>query len=215
MAKGQKPPAKKPNPSENEIATPPPTDKERKEGGVSPAPKPRGYACGGKVKKRKRFAEGGEVEGEGMGVFGNGGSNEGTIKKRSFKEEFAAAKDGSVFTWNGKQYKKEYAKPADKPAAKPAAASGPSTRSSARRGESFGPSTRGVAKRETAPAPAAKKSEPRMGSHNFTEGFGKPFLARFGTSSQRERYKAQGYKSGGSVRGVGCATRGYGKAMKK
>lgn len=31
-------------------------------------------------------------------------------KKKSFKEAFSGAADGSVFTWNGKQYKKEYAK---------------------------------------------------------------------------------------------------------
>lgn len=29
--------------------------------------------------------------------------------KMNFKQAFAAAKDGSVFEWNGKKYKKEYA----------------------------------------------------------------------------------------------------------
>jgi hypothetical protein len=32
-----------------------------------------------------------------------------SAKPQSFKEAFAAAKDGSTFTWNGKSYKKEYA----------------------------------------------------------------------------------------------------------
>lgn len=36
------------------------------------------------------------------------------VKKQSFSEAFKAAKDGSTFEWNGKQYKKEYA---SKPAA--------------------------------------------------------------------------------------------------
>lgn len=35
-------------------------------------------------------------------------------KKQSFSEAFSAAKDGSTFSWNGKQFKKEYAKPAAK-----------------------------------------------------------------------------------------------------
>jgi hypothetical protein len=33
-----------------------------------------------------------------------------TGKRQSFGEAFKAAKDGSTFEWNGKQYKKEYAK---------------------------------------------------------------------------------------------------------
>lgn len=41
-------------------------------------------------------------------------------KKTSFKEAFAAAKDGSTFEWNGKSYKKEFAQP--KKAATPKAA---------------------------------------------------------------------------------------------
>jgi hypothetical protein len=32
-------------------------------------------------------------------------------KKQTFAEAFKNAKDGSTFTWNGKQYKKEYAQP--------------------------------------------------------------------------------------------------------
>jgi hypothetical protein len=32
-------------------------------------------------------------------------------KKQTFAEAFKSAKDGSTFTWNGKQYKKEYAQP--------------------------------------------------------------------------------------------------------
>ena len=43
-------------------------------------------------------------------------AEEGAAKSQTFKEAFKAAKDGSTFSWNGKQYKKEYAS-AKKPAA--------------------------------------------------------------------------------------------------
>ena len=39
-------------------------------------------------------------------------------KPQSFKQAFAEAEDGSVFTWNGKSYKKEYAGSAKAPALK-------------------------------------------------------------------------------------------------
>lgn len=40
-------------------------------------------------------------------------SSGGALKesKQTFKQAFASAKDGSVFEWNGKKYKKEYAEP--------------------------------------------------------------------------------------------------------
>lgn len=56
--------------------------------------------------------------------------------KQTFKQAFASAKDGSIFEWNGKKYKKEYAKPASKPAAtstdKPAAKPAESAKSGSR-----------------------------------------------------------------------------------
>lgn len=45
-------------------------------------------------------------------------------KPQSFKQAFAEAEDGSVFTWNGKSYKKEYAGSAKAPALKDVAGSG-------------------------------------------------------------------------------------------
>jgi len=77
-------------------------------------------------------------------------------KKQSFKEAFASAKDGSTFTWNGKQYKKEYAKPKTE-SSKPSASTsfGPPTRGGMRNPKvptSFGPPTRGGMRSEKAEA---------------------------------------------------------------
>lgn len=193
----KKAPPKKPNPSENETVNKPPTDKERKEGGMSPAPK--GYKEGGSVKSgfQKAFAEARKKHGAG-GTFEYNGKTYNTM----YAEEKKARDDA----WRAVKEDGETQR-----------SSGPSTRGVAKRpAVSSGPSTRGVAKRPAASSASASdaKSSPRMGVHNFTEKVGKPFLARFGTTSQREKYSDQGYKKGGSVRGVGCATKGYGKAMK-
>lgn len=63
-------------------------------------------------RKGKKFVVGGptsysgEDTGEGMKMSTRRGGDSGGM---SFKQAFKAAKDGSVFEWNGKKYKKEYA----------------------------------------------------------------------------------------------------------
>lgn len=81
-----------------------------------------------KPKKMGRFADGGEVTtmndgSEQVNDMSSKGSQDSPaaepVKKVSFKDAFASAKDGSTFEWNGKKYKKEYAKPAAKAESKP------------------------------------------------------------------------------------------------
>lgn len=66
-------------------------------------------------RKGKKYALGGptsysgEDTGEGVKMSTRRGGDEGGSSGVSFKQAFKAAKDGSVFEWNGKKYKKEYA----------------------------------------------------------------------------------------------------------
>ena len=67
-----------------------------------------------KADKSRKFVAGGptsysgEDTGEGMKMSTRRGGSDGS-DGMSFKQAFKSAKDGSVFEWNGKKYKKEYA----------------------------------------------------------------------------------------------------------
>lgn len=70
-----------------------------------------------KAKPMKRFADGGDVDGNDLGAYNEASSSSSedsspaptSERKQSFKEAFASAKQGSTFEWNGKKFKKEYA----------------------------------------------------------------------------------------------------------
>lgn len=86
-------------------------------------------------------------------------------KKRSFKEEFAAARDGSIFEWNGKMYKKEYA--AKKGVSKPAAKA-----------------TAPAAKADTKAAPSSMKKDVESFNSTAAKPAAKP-------ASKADRYKEE------------------------
>ena len=155
-------------------------------------------------------------------------------KKQSFKEAFAAAKDGSTFTWNGKSYKKEYAKPKKASAPAPKAAPKPAPKAA----PSPAPATSGGTKlskmqeayRKAPPGPGkdqlgaqiAKQTKDLDGTGerkrklavaNATRDalMGKPKdtrvdeIAAITKAGLKDR---KGYKKGGLVKGYGKAKRG-------
>lgn len=88
-----------------------------------------------------------------------------SMPKESFKEAFANAKDGSTFSWNGKQYKKEYAKPkapapkAETPKAAAPKAAAPKASTPAPRAAT--PAPRAAAPTPTPTPPRASAAGPR------------------------------------------------------
>ena len=84
-------------------------------------------------------------------------------KKKSFKEAFSGAADGSVFTWNGKQYKKEYAKKEE--------ATRPGGRGSQTR-SSTGPDSKKSASPAAKPAAAAAGAAAGAAGRYMTRGGG-------------------------------------------
>lgn len=181
--------------------------------------------------KPRRYADGGEVTEytDGRAPTARDTADEAPApRKLSFREAFAAAKDGSTFEWENprtgrvEKFKKEYAKPA--------AASAPAAKSSPPRKQA---PARASSAPAASPAPAADPG-PRVGRASQASAAGsetpdrdavaravqarmerdrrrmdEPFAgletlkkigARIGTAETRERLKAQGYADGGLVK---------------
>lgn len=133
--------------------------------------------------KIRKYAEGGEIDDNAPLSRNNPSADMPGIpkmdqnpKKQSFKEAFAEAKDGSVFTWNGKEYKKEYAKPkSDGPLMRPRTVRGNrdgSPNHRARPAVPLSQAPKSEAPRAAAPKPAAPASGLKGKREAFMERLG-------------------------------------------
>lgn len=147
------------------------------------------YAKGGKT---KRYADGGETEAEVIGPQTT--SDEGT-----FKEAFATARmrGDDTFTWKGKKYSTEMApaKPKSPPAPTPKYEAKNVTKNAAYE-TPYDRMNRQNREESANKANDAFKPGPKLDARNQTT------LGSFG--------RTKPYKTGGSVRGVGIAKRGFG-----
>ena len=141
-------------------------------------------------------------------------------KKRSFKEEFAAARDGSIFEWNGKMYKKEYAdkKGMSKPAAKAEADKAQARTKSMEDAAALAKKLRATVK--TAPESRPGSESPMAPTKKNAAAAGNKLMSdrykgrREGFDSKMKKTtggKTTDYAKGGSVRGAGLAERGVRK----
>lgn len=145
-------------------------------------------------------------------------------KQKSFKEAFAAAKDGSNFEWNGKMYKKEYAQKRDSKAEmpKPATESGRGAVSESKASINTTPKTK-QSIYDTSRDPLIRKVKEAFREPTKTEREAKNEMLResrrgqqnradtyYGKKAEDRMKDMRGYKSGGSAssRADGCAMRG-------